>query len=348
MTETHQQLQSIHAMLAAGHRSVHLEKHSLLLIGGVGGLIAAMTEYLITADYFPDTTQQAVALLVWLSFWLGGMAIVDFKLTHRARQQRDETLPFAQAQMTRAWWMLLSMGTLGSFAMFFYGGGGMIYALWIVLLGLGIYLFGLFSRLLVEWIGLATILLGVTGLAAGLPYGATHWLAASCFAIGMPLAGWLSARYGNTGLTGRVLALLCWITLVVAPPLLITQAKWAAASGPDTSPLSLKAPGLRQGEKVLRLAPDTPIALRLDLESPVLTADPQATLLMKLTSPLDVVLVDGKPDGRYRIAEGEWHAIGEGVLDLMIDRVTPQLENDTPAVRAHAIFGKKFIQKEAP
>ena len=62
--------------------------------------------------------------------------------------------------------MLLSVGCLGSFAMFFYGGSGMIYALWMVLLGLGVYLFGLFSRPLLEWIGLATILLGVAGLAA--------------------------------------------------------------------------------------------------------------------------------------------------------------------------------------
>jgi len=38
------------------------------------------------------------------------------------------------------------------------------------LLGLGVYLFGLFSRSLIEWIGLATILLGATGLAAGLPF----------------------------------------------------------------------------------------------------------------------------------------------------------------------------------
>ena len=346
MNQTHQQLQSIHAMLAAGHRSVYLDRHSLILFGGIGGLVCGLTEYLITTERFPDTSQRAIALLLWLTFWLGGMSVIDNWLTRRSRQRSDETLPFAQAQITRAWWMLLGMGTLGSFAMFFYGGGGMIYALWIVLLGLGIYLFGLFSRPLVEWIGLATILLGVSGLAAGLPYGTTHWLAASCFAIGMPLAGWLSERYGNTGLTGRVLALLFWMTLVVVPPLLASKVSFAQA--PDAPALPLDATHLQQGEKVLRLEPHTPIALQIDLESPILAADPQSAIQMKLSAPVEIALINGRPDGRYRIADGEWHAIHDGMLDLMIDLITPQLENNVPVVRVHAAFGTKSLKGNTP
>lgn len=190
-----EQLQAIHAMLAAGHRSVHLERHSLLLIGAVGGFLSVVSEWAITPERFPDATERGFALLVWLAFWLGGVSLLDHWLTRRARARRAETLPFAQTQITRAWWMLLSVGCLGSFAMSFYGGGSMIYALWTVLLGLGIYLFGLFSQRLIEWIGLATILLGITGLAAGVSYETTRWLNASCFAVGMPLAGWMAAKF---------------------------------------------------------------------------------------------------------------------------------------------------------
>jgi hypothetical protein len=187
-------LEAIQSMLSNGHRSVHLERHTLLIWGLGGGLLCAFSDQVLTVERFPDLTLRALALLIWLGLWLGGAGWLDHLLTRRARRDREETLPFAQAQITRAWWMLMAMGTLGSFAMFFYGGGSMLYALWTVLLGLGVYLFGLFSRPLIEWIGLAVILLGIAGLASGLPFDATRWLAASCFAIGLPLAGWMAER----------------------------------------------------------------------------------------------------------------------------------------------------------
>lgn len=332
-TPHHEQFQAIQSMLAAGHRSVHLERHSLLLIGGVGGFLSVVTEWILTDERFPDIAQRGMALLAWLTFWLGGMALVEHRLTKRARARRAETLPFAQAQITRAWWMLLSVGCLGSFAMFFYGGGGMLYALWTVLLGLGIYFFGLFSRPLIEWIGLATLLLGVAGLASGLPYGATRWLTASCFAIGMPLAGWLNARVADAGLPRRLLALVVWLVLVVTPPLLVARYAVTTPPGADAA----------AGEQVFRLEAGARVPLRVDLESPILSIPPRAGLEMTLSQPVEVVLRDGKPDGRYRIGDGDWHEIHDGILRLSIDRLTPQLDAGQPEVRAHARFdGAEF------
>lgn len=328
MPDPQQQIHAIQSMLAAGHRSVHLERHSLLLIGGVGGFLGVATEWVITAERFPDMGQRGLALLAWLAVWLGGMAMAEHILTRRARARRAETLPFAQAQVTRAWWMLLGVGCLASSAMVFHGGGGMVYALWTVLLGLGIYFYGLFSRPLVEWIGLATILLGIVGLAAGLPYGATRWLNAACFAIGMPLAGWLNLRYGNTEPVRRTLVLAGWLTLVVTPALLL--ARLPATPAPHA---------LGPGERVLRLEAGARVPLRLDLEGPIVAADPGAGLDLTLARPVEVALRDGRPDGRYRIGDGPWHAIHDGILYLRIDRIEPRLAGDGPEVRAHAHFG---------
>lgn len=325
MPHAQEQLHSIHAMLAAGHRSVHLERSSLLLLGGIGCFLAVVTDWVITAERFPDNRQRALATLAWLVFWLGGMSLLEYRLTRDARRRRAETLPFVQAQIQRAWWMLLAMGTLGTFAMFFYGGGAMVYALWIVLLGLGMYLFGLFSRPLIEWIGLATMLLGVAGLATGLPVGATRWLMASCFGIGMPLAGWLGQRTDDCGRAQRFVALLAWLVLVVAPPLLLIR--------------FLPTPAPAAGSEFVHLAAGTRVPLRIDLESPLLTASPLAGIDLVVTQPIDVALTDGKPDGRYRVGDGTWHAIRDGVLHLMIDRITPQLAGEGPEVRMHATFG---------
>jgi hypothetical protein len=57
---------------------------------------------------------------------------------------------------------------------------------------------------------------------------------------------------------------------------------------------------------------------------------------MTLTVPVEVVLRDGKPDGRYRIGDGAWRDIGEGALQLRIDRLSGRLEDGQPVVRAHA------------
>lgn len=334
-TAAREQLQSIHAMLAAGHRSVRLERHSLLLFGGVGGAIAAFTEQVITAERFPDLGLRALALLVWLAAWLGALCVIDLRWTQRARARRHEVMPFAQAQVTRAWWVLLGMGVLGSCAMFFYGGGGMVYGLWIVLLGLGMFLFGLFSKPLVEGLGLAMMLIGVAALAAGLRYDVTHGLAASCFAVGLPLAGWLAVRVGDAAWPRRVLATVLWTVLVAAPPMLAVR---AAPTRPpaDATPLAIGSPQLDRGERIVHVPAGAQVRLKLDLDSTILGVAAEAALPMTLQVPTELALSDGAPDGRYRVAGGPWHDVGEGVMDLRIDRVAVRLEAGEPVVRLHA------------
>ncbi len=310
-----QQLLSIQSMLATGHRCVHLERHSLLLMGGVGGFLSACTEWVITVERFPDVRERAIALLVWLSLWLGAMSFIEHYWTHRARQQRDETLPFAQAQITRAWWMLLSMGILGSFAMFFYGGGAMIYGLWTVLLGLGIYLFGLFSKPLIEWIGLATILLAVTSLSV-LSYSATHWLNVFCFAIGMPLAGWMNTRLDTVTTQQRLLALLCWLLAVVLPSLWF--AEHDAVLEPQGELIYSPADISALDDQILRVPAGSRLPLNPQLESQILSLVPSKNMEIQTRDSVDLAVHQGRFDGRYRIGTGPWHALRDGAMHLSI------------------------------
>ncbi len=346
MADAYRELDSIHSMLALGHRSVRLERHSLLLIGAVGGFLSVGTDWVITKDRFPDQNEHALALLLWLTFWLAGVSLLDHWLTRRARQRRAETLPFAQAQITRAWWMLLSVGTLSSFAMFFYGGGEMIYALWIVLLGLGIYLFGLFSRPLVEWIGIATILLGVLALAAKLPFGATRWLNASCFAIGIPLAGWLAPRVDARSWITRIGVLLVWICAVVAPALLIVKS--TPVVSPSGRVLSLGSSAIPGGEQTLRLEPGTRLPLQIDLDGAILTTQPQPALALTLMLPVDLALQDGQPEGRYRLGDGVWRAMHDGGPRLVIDAIKIHMDGSKPEIRVHARLSDRSLSAVRP
>lgn len=323
-----EQLQSIQAMLAAGHRCVELERHSLLLWGLVGGGLCAFTDLVINGDTIPNNTHRAIAVLLWLALWFGAMSWLDHRLTRKARLDRDETLPFAQAQVTRAWWMLLALGALTTFAMFFHGGGIMVYALWAVLLGLGMFIFGLFSRPLIEWIGLATILLGILGLAAGLPLGTARWLTASAFAIGLPFAGWLAAHVDERRAGRRVLAVAVWLATVIVPALAVVRLVPVAAPTPTTATLKLPAGSV--------------VPLYFDVDSPLLGIAPTDALPMTVMRDTEVALTDGQPDGRYRFVDGEggspWHSVKDGVLALRIDRVKPKVTNGAPEVRMHGDF----------
>jgi hypothetical protein len=327
-----ERMQSIQAMLAAGHRCVELEQHSLLLWGAVGGGLCAFSDLVINSDTFPEPSQRAIASLVWLAVWLGGMSWLDHRLTHKARANRAETMPFAQAQVTRAWWMLLTLGTLATFAMFFHGGGIMIYALWTVLLGLGIFVFGLFSRPLIEWIGLATILLGATGLATGLSFDTARWLAASTFGIGLPAAGWLAARSDEHRPVQRALYVVAWLTVVIAPVFAFARhAATAPAPGPDIATLKLPA--------------GSAIPLYFDLDSPLLGISAGDAMPMRLIRGTELTLANGQPDGRYRFGEDSWHSIKEGVLALHIDRIRVEVTAGKPEVRIHGNF---VVQGERP
>ena len=330
-------LEEIHSMLSAGHRCVRLEKHTFLLWGIVGGILCGGTESVINNDIFPDFRQQALVLISWLSFWLLALGLLDYFLTKRAKRGRDETLSFAQAQMTRAWWMLLCIGALASFSMYFYGGGAMMYVLWIVILGLGLYLFGLFSKFLIEWVGLAMIVLGIIGPAAGLSYEMTRWLAASCFAIGLPLAGWMASRVDDQRIVPRCLALCLWSVIVVGIPALLTSTLLATVT-PASHSTQLANFHPIEGEQVVSLPVGTPVLLRLSLDSPVLTLQVEKPLQMTLTRSIDIALQNGKPEGRYRFEGDRWASIRDGLLMLQLDRVQPVIKNRTAVLYAHLTF----------
>lgn len=325
MTAHAERLESIQAMLAAGHRCVKLERHSLLIWGGVGGGLCAFTDLVINGDTFPDNAQRAFAILLWLAFWLGGASWLDHRLTRQARRERQETLPFAQAQVTRAWWMLLAIGTLATFAMFFHGGGLMVYALWTVLLGLGMFVFGLFSRPLIEWIGLAAILLGIAGLAAGLPLASARWLTASVFAIGLPVAGWLAERGDTGGPMQRMVLVGLWLLAVIVPAFAVIRFI-PSTSAPPAGAATLKIPA------------GSLVPLHVDMDSALLAVAPADALPMRVLRDTEIALADGQPDGRYRFDGGEWHSVKDGVLTLRIDTVRPGVDDGLPRVRMHGNF----------
>ena len=131
MSTVANQLEAIHSMLSAGHRSIRMQRHSFILWGITGGILCLATEHIITPARFPVHWQRAVAVMLLLGIVLTGVAIADYYYTRYRIRTRDESLPFAQAQLTKVWWLLVGMGVLFTFGTHFFGGGYMVFVIWL-------------------------------------------------------------------------------------------------------------------------------------------------------------------------------------------------------------------------
>ena len=302
------QLDEIQSMLAAGHRNIRLEKHTLALWGMAGGALCAFTDLVITQQRFPIPWVRAVALLVFLAIVLSGVAVVDFNYTRYRVRARDETFSFAQRQVTKIWWLLVGMGVLFTFAVSFFGGGYMVYGVWLMLLGLGLYIYGLFSEQILEWIGVIMIVLGVVALSMNIPYSATQWLAASVFGLGMPLLSTMLDRGQSKPIGSRLLQSGIWLVLVLGFALILFQ--WTRSPTLSTEPATTLQSFMQQSvvlpTQIVTIPAGNKVPLKIRFSGNVVSDGDATTSWMTLTRPLDVSLRDGKPDGRFRVGQGDW------------------------------------------
>jgi hypothetical protein len=307
MSSVTTQLEAIHSMLSAGHRSIRMQPHSLILWGVTAGTLCLATEHIITPERFPEAWLRAVALLLFLGVVLCAVAVVDYQYTRHRIRARDESLPFVQAQVTKVLWLLTGMGVLFTFASAFFGAGYMIFVVWLVVFGLGLYVHGLFSEQILEWAGIMMIALGIGVLALPAPYRVMQWLAASAFGLGMPLLSTMLDRGQSKSAWTRALQSALWLAVVLTPPILAHE-WWKAQTVPGGRAMSLES--LRQQAQpvtaIVTLPAGTTIPLSVHVGGGVIQDNDDMTLPLTLARPLEVALVDGKPDGRFRVAGGEW------------------------------------------
>ena len=191
------QLQAIQAMLSSGHASIRLERHTFMLWGLSAAALILLIPRLISQENFPDQIQRMWLQNTVISLVLLAVGVVDAVWTARARQRRDETISFIQRQITKLWWLLIALVVVIDIGMNLYGGGYFFYGITLVLTGIGIYVYGLFSRQMLTWSGALQILLGLALIASSPEIHVQEWVAACAFGIGFPAAsirtGWACA-----------------------------------------------------------------------------------------------------------------------------------------------------------
>ena len=302
------QIEAIHTMLTTGHRSIRLERHTLMLWGGAAAALVIVAELLITPERFPVPWQVAAAIVVLLLSVFVPVAWADYTLTRRVRRARGESISFVQRQIYKVWLLLLAMGTLMEIGMTLYGGGFMSYGIWMVLVGVGLFVHGLFSQRELETFGVLIIVLSLAGFIFKLPYEGMRWLAASVFGLGLPLIGLLLTLKQTPG-TGRLIGLSSlWLGSVGLMAVAIYQIHVALQTpSAPTVPLAMfQQTAAPAPDHVIALPIGTQVTIKIDVKSDLFEDTEGARIPLILKKPVEINLVQGKPNGMYRIAGSDW------------------------------------------
>lgn len=302
-----QQISAIHAMLSQGHRNLRMEKHSLWLWGGAGGVLFAISDQILTPEQIKDVTLRAFAWLGLLALVFGCIGILDWHLTRSVKAARDEVWSFIHRQIMKIWWLLITIGVLLTFAMFFFGGGYMVCSAWIVLVGLGLFIHGLFSDEVLEWAGGAMLIVGILALAFHFPYQTMKWIAASILSIGLPMLTLMINRHGP--LLPKFAQLIAWLLLVLLTPLGIIRAVDMQApdsSIPVVSLANFNTQSAKPHKQIVNLPKGTLVPVEIALAGDVFNHDQKYVLPFKLSKSVDILMVDGHPTRKVRAEDGEW------------------------------------------
>ncbi|MFH2134789.1 MAG: MFS transporter permease [Pseudomonadota bacterium] len=327
-----QQLDSIHSMLSAGQRNLRIERHTLLLWGLSCGAVILASDHILTVEQFPDLVQRAFAWLILLALLVSGVAMIDWHLTRRAKQVRDETWSFIHQQVLKVMWLLMAVGVLLTFAAFFFGGGYLIYAEWVVLFGVGLYVHGLFSEELLEWVGALLIAIGVSMVAFRVSYTDMQWIAASALGLGLPLLSRMLDRGRVRSVGFRLMQTVGWLLCVLLIPVLVHASNASGQQVPEVPVVSLEA--FRQqpyAHNAVVIPRGTVVPVKVDVSGDLFRTGDALTFPLQLEKPVLVMMNEGKPTGEMRVAGGDW-VRWQDTLTIHIPRITAEYDTAQGAV----------------
>lgn len=340
MTHTaSRQLDAIHSMLSAGQRNLRIERHTLLLWGSSCGAVILASDRILTAAQFPDLAQRAFAWLIFLGLVVSGVAMIDWHLTRRAKQVREEAWSFVHRQVLKVMWLLMAVGVLLTFATFFFGGGYLVYAEWVVLFGVGLYVHGLFSEELLEWVGALVIVIGIGMVVLRLSYTDMQWLAASTLGVGLPLLSRMLDRGQVRAARVRLMQSAAWLVCVLTGPLLVhaLDVPVAVADVPMVTLAEFRQQA--DAHRAVALPAGTRIPVRLEVSGDLFRGAEPVTFPLVLNEPLVVMMHGGKPTGEIRVNGGDWLR-WQDTLTIHIPRIEAVYASDSGAAIRSSLIVK--------
>lgn len=305
------QLEDIHSMLASGHRSFLMERHTLILWGLAGALLILIVPVLFAPEHFDLRWHRMVLQNLFIASVLVVTGVLDFKLTRRVRAQRNESLSFVQRQLSKVWWLLVGLVVVINIGMNFFGGGYIFFAVMLMITGLALYIQGLFSQQMLCWVGVMMMVVGLFSVALKIPHPVMQWLAASVLGLGLPAVAWMIHRpCSQWSMSRRLTVSLLWLAIVITPATVAYQLS-ITTGAPDLPTVSLqqymKSSSSGEAEpQVVYLPAGTVIPVSIDIGGDILEGHSTGTLDMILSRDLELIIEDDKPAARFRVDGGVW------------------------------------------
>ncbi len=307
-TSASEQIEAIHSMMSTGHHSVRIETHTLVIWGITAALIILFTADIFNHERFPDLAIRSISMTAFITVILIIAGTLEYRLTRKNREQRDETVSFVQTQLIKVWWLILALLVIINMAMQFFGGGYMLYSLTLSFMGMALYIHGLFSRQMLSWAGVCMIILGLTTLAAKLPLQLIEWITIFCYGVGWPLLAWAINHRGiNKNQLHRLLFTLIWLSVILVPAYTVTLMASEAATAPYiTLDEYRQLPAAPSGKHIVQLPAGTDIPINYNVQGGILDIPDKPELAFTLAKDIAIEIENGKPTGRFQIADQSW------------------------------------------
>lgn len=309
--DTNSRIEDIRSMMESGHRSIKLERHTLIVWGIAAAFLILIIPILFAPEHFELRWHRMVAQNIFTIIILSFAGIVDYKLTKKIRSQRDESISFVQRQLIKVWWLLVGLIVVINIGMNFFGGGYIFLSITLLIAGVALYIQGLFSQQMLCWLGLMMILVGLLSVALKIPHPQMQWVAASVYGLGFPAMAWLLSVFSdNWSISRRIAIIALWLGIVIAPASLAYQLTKNNVT-PDLPSVSLQdymnsTSSNSNKPQVVRLPSGTRVPINIEISGDSIKGETRGELVLQLAEDLELIVENDKPKDRFRVGDGLW------------------------------------------
>ena len=265
---------------------------------------------------------------------------IEFKLTRLVRSRRDETISIVQKKVTYSIWLIFALALLlDIFANTRLGGGRKMFGLYVVLGGMAMSMFGMYSSLWWRWCGAVLVILGMTLMFALDPGRTLRYSAASVYIVS-GLASAILLPYATTHLRCLIFNFI-WILLASGLTLLALKIDYEVRIIPDikTRVTLAQYSGKDKKEHVLiTIPPLTKVPVDIHVGGDIFSGEATSILTLTTSKELEIEVKNGKPTGIYRVSGGKWYEASDAIYTKSFFR-SMTVDKNGPALERKMILG---------
>jgi len=335
------QLLSIQSMLASGHKSIHIERHTPILWGTAIAFLIGFNFDLARPFYESSHNAGRVFTISMVAVVLFVAVLLDMKMTKAARSLRDESISIVQRRVTYSIWMFFAFSfVLDAYANTHLGGGRKMFGVYVVLGGITMSLFGMYAERWYRWCGAVMIVAGLCMMFLIDPGNTLRLAAASVFFVGGVSSSILANR-AKTHWQCFGLSML-WIISAFLLLLIWLKLDYQLDITPDTQAILTMEEYQEQktqGHVIVRLPVGTVIPVKIEVGSDIFSSNAKTTMKLKMGKQIDIEVKDGRLTGIYRVNNGKWLESNDAIYTRLFERKTILTGLGSPFLQRKMILG---------